>query len=154
MITEAERSAAERAITNSIYEFADAVDTGDIERYAHKMRCGTIRVHGIDDTWTGSEGVKKMFADHTRFYDGIPNTKHVTTNLRIQIDDVGNTGTAQSYYMVLQAMPGFQLQVVCAGRYYDTFERRDDEWLMIERFEYLDLVGDLSAHIMDNPHDR
>jgi hypothetical protein len=50
---------------------------------------------------------------------------------------------------VIQAAPGFPLQIVASGRYTDKLASDADGWHFIER-EYVqtDLVGDSSAHTL------
>jgi hypothetical protein len=88
---------------------------------------------------------------HIRLYAGSPRTKHVVTNTIIDVDADGARAESRSYFTVYQAAPGFQLQVIMVGRYCDRFSRRDDEWCFSSRVIYPDLVGDMSAHIADNP---
>ncbi len=118
------------------------------ERFSPEGGCGWT---GDEEVYEGTQGVLEMFRSYTRFYDGIPSTKHVTTNLMIDVDDSGRRATAKSYFTVLQARPELPLQVVIAGRYADTFERVDGKWYLTDRLEYCDLIGDLSAHIAGNP---
>jgi hypothetical protein len=146
-----ERYRAEHEIAKIVYGYADALDTGDFERLGEYFRRGRVRVDGSDDVYEGTDGVLGMFRAFTRFYDGIPSTKHVTTNLMIDVDDSGRSATAKSYFTVLQARPELPLQVVIAGRYADTFEQIDGTWYLTDRFEYCDLIGDLRAHIAGNP---
>jgi 3-phenylpropionate/cinnamic acid dioxygenase small subunit len=138
-------------ISKIIYGYADALDTGDFERLGEYFVRSTLRINGREEVYEGREGVLGMFYDYTRFYDGIPSTKHVTTNLLIDVNDSGESATAKSYFTVLQARPELPLQVVIAGRYADTFERMEGTWYLTDRFEYCDLIGDLSAHIAGNP---
>jgi hypothetical protein len=115
-------AAAERAITRIILDYADAVDTGDLERLRDIFRYGTIRVDGIETQYRGGDAVVDTFRRYTRFFDdGTPSTKHVTTNLVIDVDPDGRRATARSYFTVLQARPELPLQAVIAGRYHDTF---------------------------------
>ena len=146
-----ERYVAERAIEEIVYGYADALDTGDFERLGGYFRHGRVRIEGVDAVYHGTEGVLDMFHRFTRFYDGIPGTKHVTTNLRIWVDPSGRSATAKSYFTVLQARPELPLQIVIAGRYADTFEVIDGEWCLTDRFEHCDLMGDLSAHLAGDP---
>jgi hypothetical protein len=151
-VTPPEVIEAEQAIASIVYDYARAVDTGNLERLREIFRYGAVRVDGVEQEFHGGDAVVEMFRRHTRFYeDGTPSTKHVTTNLLIDVDPSGERATAWSYFTVLQARPQFPLQVVIAGRYLDTFERRNEAWWLVDRFEYCDLVGDLSHHIMDNP---
>ncbi len=61
----------------------------------------------------------------------------------------GASATCQSQWTVIQAAPGFPLQIVASGRYRDAFARDGESWHFTER-EYLqtDLVGDSSAHTL------
>ena len=79
--------------------------------------------------------------------DGTPQTKHVTTNLGIEVDDAVGTAISRSYFTALQALPDLPLQPIVSGRYYDRFERRDGQWRFVERRVQTDLVGDLSRHL-------
>lgn len=145
-------AAAERAITRIIFDYADAVDTGDMERLRRIFTHGTVRVDGLDARHSGGDAVVEMFRRHTRFFeDGTPCTKHVTTNLMIDVDPGGGRAAAKSYFTVLQARPELPLQIVIAGRYHDTFEYRDGAWWLTDRLEYCDLIGDLTHHLLDNP---
>ena len=151
-MTPQERIDAEQAIARIVYDYARAVDTGDFERLRHIFRHGRVRVHGVDGEHTGGDGVVDMFQRYTKFFDdGTPSTKHVTTNLLIDVEDSGQRATSWSYFTVLQARPELPLQIVIAGRYLDTWEPRDGGWALVDRFEYCDLIGDMSQHIMDNP---
>ena len=54
----------------------------------------------------GREAVEKIFRAMVRVYeDGTPRTKHVTTNIRIDVDDDAGTAEAHSYVTVFQALP-------------------------------------------------
>jgi 3-phenylpropionate/cinnamic acid dioxygenase small subunit len=146
-----ERFNAEHEIEKIVYGYADALDTGDFDRLGEYFRRGQVRVDGVDVVYEGTDGVLGMFKSFTRFYDGIPSTKHVTTNLRIEVDESGESANAKSYFTVLQARPELPLQIVIAGRYADKFERVDGKWYLTDRFEYCDLMGDLSQHIAGDP---
>ena len=96
----------------------------------------------------------ELFERSTRRYpNGTPLTKHVITNVIVDLEDSGTApavrASARSYYTVFQAVPGhLALQPVIAGRYRDTFERRDGGWRFRTRHLYVDLVGDLSQHLL------
>ncbi len=100
----------------------------------------------------GSEAVEKIFRAMVRVYeDGTPRTKHVTTNIRIEVDDDAGTAVSHSYVMVFQALPDMALQPIVAGRYHDIFERRQGVWRFAERHFTTDLVGDVSRHLLVGP---
>jgi hypothetical protein len=80
--------------------------------------------------------------------ESVPATKHLTTNVIVVVDDDLRAATAKSYFTVIQGRPDFALQPVIAGRYHDKFECIDGRWRFRERLEFIDLVGDLSRHLM------
>ncbi len=86
-----------------------------------------------------------------RYDDGTPRTKHVTTNLMIDVDDGAGAATAKSYFTVLQQVDDLVLQVIIAGRYHDRFERVAGEWRFVDRLIYSDLIGDLTHHLTVDP---
>jgi 3-phenylpropionate/cinnamic acid dioxygenase small subunit len=84
-------------------------------------------------------------------YDGIPSTKHLITNVSVEVDDDRRSARARSYYTALQARPELPLQPIIAGRWHDRFERDGDQWRFADRLIYADLVGDLRFHIKGLP---
>ncbi len=80
----------------------------------------------------GEQAIRQLFASTARLYpDGTPWTKHVTTNLILEIDEAADHATARSYWTVFQAVEGLPLQPILAGRYLDTFERHDGHWRFV-----------------------
>ncbi|WP_255326126.1 nuclear transport factor 2 family protein [Williamsia sp. D3] len=77
--------------------------------------------------------------------DGTPRTKHVTTNIHLEID--GGSAAVRSYFTVIQAVSGLSLQPIIAGRYRDRFARTADGWQFAERVVTIDLIGDVSGHL-------
>ncbi len=96
-----------------------------------------------------------MYTATTRKYpDGTPRTKHVMTNPIVEVDEDAGTGTARSYFTVLQQVDDLPLQPVIAGRYRDEFERADGEWRFTHRHMICDLFGDLVAPPADRRQRR
>jgi hypothetical protein len=103
---------------------------------------------------TGRDAIEKMLCDNVVVYaDGTPRTKHVTTNLAIEVDEAAGTATSHSYFTALQALPDRALQPIVSGRYFDRFERRD-VWRFVERRVRTDLVGDVSRHLHRSSRDQ
>ena len=102
-------------------------------------------------TRTGADQVREQFEHMVLTYDGVPCTKHVTTNVVVHVDDRTWTAASRSYYSVLQARPDLPLQVIIVGRYHDAFVEVDGEWRFTDRLIFSDLVGDLSHHLRQNP---
>jgi 3-phenylpropionate/cinnamic acid dioxygenase small subunit len=141
---------ARDAIEALIFAYAERLDAGDFagvgELFEH-ARYGS----GGAATLTGAEVARLHEKIVIRYEDGTPRTKHVTTNLVVELDEDAGTATARSYYQVLQQVPGEGLGPIVAGRYADRFERVDGRWRFRERRIAVDLVGDLSRHLRQVP---
>jgi ketosteroid isomerase-like protein len=141
-----------REIENLILSYAERVDAGDIEGMADLLADATIGVDGVSEGLRGREKIYGLLRSTIRIHeDGTPRTKHVTTNIIVEVDDVAGTATGRSYFSVLQAATGLGLQVIVAGRYRDRFARHDGRWRFIERRFTTDLVGDVSRHLLAGP---
>ncbi len=105
--------------------------------------------HGVQ---RGAAEVEAIFeATARRYEDGLPHTQYLTTNVVVDVAADRATATASSWYTVLQARPGFPLQAIAAGRYRDSFARRDGRWRFTAREIFADLSGDLSHHLAMDP---
>lgn len=138
------------AIEHIVYGYAERVDLGDFAGVADLFARATYKGGGPDDPGVvGAAPVLEILEQMVhRYDDGTPRTKHVTTNLVIDVD--GDTATARSYYTVFQQLEGFPLQPIIAGRYHDTFAW-SGEWFLTERVIFCDLIGDLSRHLTTDP---
>ena len=140
-------ASAHDAITALIYLYAERLDAGDLEGVAQLFAEATLRSNQRADVRRGAEAALRTFQSSVALYDGVPCTKHVTTNVIIEVEAQRRTATARSYFTVLQARPELPLQVVIAGRYHDQFARTEDAWHFTDRMIYVDLVGDLRCHL-------
>ncbi len=132
------------AIAALIFTYAERVDAGDLDGMAVLFTRATYRSHVR--TYTGAgELAHTMKARVILHDDGTPRTKHVTTNLIVDV--AGDTATARSYFTVFQATPALPLQPIVAGRYHDAFARESGAWRFTDRLVLVDLVGDLSQHL-------
>jgi 3-phenylpropionate/cinnamic acid dioxygenase small subunit len=139
------------AITNLIFTYAERIDAGDFEGVAELFRHSEITVGGSDVRRKGVEEVRRMYEGWTRRYeDGTPRTKHINTNLIVEVDESSGTAASRSYFTVLQQTPDLPLQPIIAGRYHDRFECVDGEWRFVNRHMITDLVGDLTRHLLQS----
>ncbi len=136
-----------QAIERIVFTYAQRLDLGDFEGAAALFEHATMRSNVSPVVHQGRDAVLNIWRTTVRTYDGVPCTKHVTTNLMIDIDTVAGTARAQSYFTVLQARPDLPLQVIIAGRYEDKFDNPGSGWRLRERFIFTDLLGDLSRHL-------
>ncbi|MCC6941086.1 MAG: nuclear transport factor 2 family protein [Novosphingobium sp.] len=137
------------AIPNLLYTYAMRFDDGDFDGAAALFDHGSVLAGG--QRITGREAILAMWRIWVKLYGGKPLTRHITTNPIIELGADGRTATCQSQWTVIQAAPGYPLQIVASGRYRDRLARNADGWHFIER-EYLqtDLVGDSSAHTLQS----
>ena len=135
-----------RAIENLIAKYAELVDDGDFAGVGALLADATFT--GSAGSVTGRDAIEKMLRDSLIVYDdGTPRTKHVTTNVAIEVDEEAGTAVSRAYFTALQAAPDLALQPIVSGRYQDRFARRDGEWRFVERRVRTDLVGDVSHHL-------
>jgi hypothetical protein len=141
-----------REIENLLYTYAERIDGGDLEGVADLFAHGRILPSPSGTrsvAFEGREAVLGMYRAATRLYaDGTPRTRHVTTNAIIEVDGAAGTARARSSYTVLQQTDALPLQPIICGRYHDTFQWIDDRWWFETRTMFVDLVGDLSHHLL------
>ena len=93
--------------------------------------------------------MRRTYETTTRRYeDGTPHTRHVVTNVVVEVDEDAGSATARSTFTVFQSLPDFPLQAVIAGRYLDRFVRDGSTWRFDEREIVPELFGDLSRHLL------
>jgi 3-phenylpropionate/cinnamic acid dioxygenase small subunit len=142
-------SASREAIEKLVYLYAERIDQGDLAGVGELFANAEIHVAGSDAVTSGRDAVRELYETTTRRYpDGTPKTKHLTTNLIIDIDEAAGRATCRSYFTVLQQTSDLPLQVVITGRYRDRFVRTDKEWQFAAREMALDQFGDLSQHLL------
>ena len=146
---------SKHAILHLMNEYCYRIDAGDLEGFARLFEHATFHVLGDPDgARTGSGEVLELLRQVT-LYDGKTLTKHVLSNVQIDVDEADGTATAQSYITVYQAVPpDFPLQAIFIGHYHDRFERAGSGWRFRQREISPDLIGDLSFHRSDMAADH
>jgi 3-phenylpropionate/cinnamic acid dioxygenase small subunit len=151
-MTQPDSVSSHRAIENLIATYAELVDDGDFAGVGSVL-ADAIFI-GAAGSVSGAEAIEAMLRGNVIVYDdGTPRTKHITTNLAIEVDEEAGTAVARSYFTALQALPDLALQPIVTGRYHDRFERRDGRWRFVERRVRTDLVGDVTHHLRRSAED-
>jgi hypothetical protein len=98
----------------------------------------------------GEEAVYGLMKAFTRIYpdSGTPHTKHMTTNVMVELGQDDRTAASQACCIVFQALPDFPLQPIIGVRYHDRFEKTAKGWHFTRRRIETDLLGDLSRHLL------
>ncbi len=139
-----------RLIENLIYTYAERIDAGDLEGVAELFRHGEICSPAHGTTCRGYDEVLALYRGSCRIHagSGTPLTRHLTSNVIVEIGDSGLDATARSSYTVLQATKLLPLQPIICGRYRDSFNRHDGNWCFARREMFVDLLGDCSQHLL------
>jgi len=137
-------------IAKLMYTYAERIDAGDFAGVADVFAAATLTFEGFGDGVSGRKAVQSLYERTTRRYEnGTPRTKHVITNVIVDVADDGASATSRSSFTVLQAVPGaLALQPIIAGRYHDAFACVQGQWQFTAVHIIIDLVGDLGHHML------
>jgi SnoaL-like domain len=137
---------SDRAIANLIARYSFLVDDGDFEGLGELLDACAFTLGGGPPVKGKDAIVQLARGALMTFDDGTPRTRHVTTNLLIEVDETAGRATSRSYYTVFQSLPDFPLQPIASGTYLDRFERRQGTWMFTERSVQTRFAGDTSHH--------
>jgi 3-phenylpropionate/cinnamic acid dioxygenase small subunit len=136
-----------RSIENLIATYAFLVDDGEFAALGELLAEADFTLNG-GPAVSGREAIERLARETLQTYDdGTPRTRHVTTNIIIEVDEREGTATARSYFTVFQSLPGFPLQAIASGRYRDRFQNRGGRWRFTQRSVTTSFTGDVSHHV-------
>ena len=138
------------AISSLMFRYAECVDQADFDGLSELFANGSIRSTSAKESDAGMQGevIGRFYAATNRVHeDGTLRTRHLATNVHIEIDESSDSASARSYYVVLQATPKLPFQPIVGGRYEDRFERVDGRWHFADRLVLVDQIGDMSEHL-------
>ncbi|MBS0505145.1 MAG: nuclear transport factor 2 family protein [Proteobacteria bacterium] len=139
------------AILNLIHLYAEHLDRGDFAAVGGLFADADVYMPGDVEpsVRAGTGDFAGLLSRWTRLYPetGTPRTRHVTTNPIVGFDGP-DAAWVRSSFTVLQQTPALALQPIIVGSYHDRFARVGGVWRFAERREFVTLVGDLSAHLL------
>jgi 3-phenylpropionate/cinnamic acid dioxygenase small subunit len=142
-------SSDRRAIEELLTTYAESVDAGRFGDAAALFEHATYRIERADGSQPaachGAEEVAEFMAGTRLYGDGTPRTKHVVTNMVVDVDGVG--ASSRCYVTVFQQTDAFPLQPIASGCYVDRFEQVGGDWRFSERVLTGFLLGDRSHHV-------
>lgn len=145
---------AQIAIEHLIYSYCTAIDSGDLASLEELFRDATImlastpgRKRTAGQRSNGNQFARNLSKVNIRYPDGTFRTKHVVTNVTIDVSSSGNVASAHSYITVFQATEELPLQPIFVGRYEDTFECHAGTWHFASRLIHPDLIGNMRHHV-------
>jgi 3-phenylpropionate/cinnamic acid dioxygenase small subunit len=137
------------AITTLMYRYAECVDAADFDGIGVLFTDGELASRGVPGAIVGADAVAGLYRNFNKVHpDGSLMTRHLTTNVIVDIDEVADRATARSSFVVLQATPKVPLQPIVTGRYFDEFRRRAGTWGFARREMAIEQIGDVSDHLL------
>jgi hypothetical protein len=139
------------AIKNLIHRYPQCADKGDFEGVGRLHGNAVCSMLGKEPAFR-AEGAEKFTQIYTsavrRFPDrNTPKTRHLIGNVVIE-DNGPDKARAESYVVVFQQTESLPRQPVIAGTYFDRYAKIDGNWRLVERIEDMELVGNLSEHVL------
>jgi 3-phenylpropionate/cinnamic acid dioxygenase small subunit len=144
------------AVTELLYRYAELIDAGDFAAVGQLLARATFGGTGPQGV-SGADAIAKLFAATTRRYPehgNTPRTRHLVLNPIVEISteiSAARTAIARSTFCVVQNTETVALQPIVVGRYFDAFSCDDSGWYFTERKVEVQMVGDVSAHLMVDP---
>lgn len=139
-------------ITELLYRYAELIDAGDFDGVGRLLARSTFGGQASGSV-SGAENIANLFAMTTRRYPdhgNTPRTRHMVLNPIVELTDDGTAAT-RSTFCVVQDTETVPIQPIVVGRYYDKFGRDGDGWHFTERKVEIQMIGDVSAHLMVDP---
>ncbi|WP_135453006.1 nuclear transport factor 2 family protein [Mycobacterium sp. DL99] len=133
-------------VTELLYRYAELIDAGDFDGVGELLGRGEFM--GV----AGAPAIAKLFAASTRRFPdhgNTPRTRHLVLNPIVDID--GERAAARSTFCVVQNTDTVPLQPIVVGRYADVFARDENGWYFTERKVDVEMVGNVSDHLMMDP---
>ncbi len=133
-------------ITELLYRYAELIDAGDFDGVGALLGRGNFM--GV----AGPAAIAELFAATTRRFPehgNRPRTRHLVLNPIVDID--ADSARARSTFVVVQQTDTVALQPIVVGRYADTFARDEQGWYFTERTVDVEMIGDISDHLMIDP---
>lgn len=133
-------------ITALVHEYARRLDAGDLEGVAALFEQATWRSESTGEVRRGRKEVHAVY-ERVLLSDGSPRTKHLITNLIIDVKPDADRASGECCFTVLQGMEaGEPIPIILAGRYVDRFEKFAGVWRFSDRLFVVDLTGNLGRH--------
>ena len=147
------RAADKLEIIELLHRYAELIDVGDFDGVGTLLSRSSFGGTGPQGV-TGAQNIAKLFAMTTRRYpehDNTPRTRHMVLNPIVELADDDASASSRSTFCVVQDTETVPIQPIVVGRYYDTFGHDDTGWFFTERNVEIQMIGDVSAHLMVDP---
>jgi len=142
---------SEDAIRNLLFHYCELMDAGDIEQVADMFSDGVIIGADGQQLAKGRDETLAMYrgGNRTERTSGGRRSKHVNTNVLVEVDEGNDTAIARSYWVLLVSTSTDEpVRAILAGRYHDQLARANDAWHFTERRYVVDLVGSEASALL------
>ena len=113
-----------RDIERLLYRYAKYVDSAQWGELGRLFTHAEVRTSSGGEVVRGAAAVVDQWSSFNKVHaDGTLRTRHLVTNVMIEIDESAGTAGAESYFMSFQATDRLPLQPIVGGRYRDRFRR-------------------------------
>ena len=148
LIARLDRLESVQEIQELHFRYAECVDRARFTELGELFAHGELSSDVGDGSMKGADQIGSFYAATNKVHaDGTLRTRHLATNLIVEVDDDLEHARARSYFVVLQATDAVPLQPIVAGRYHDTFARIDGRWWFEHRRISVDQIGNMSDHL-------
>ena len=130
-------------ITALVHSNARLLDSGDVHAVASLFEHSTWRSSPNGSMLRGTAEVRPVY-ENLLAQDSSRHTKHLITNLSVQVEPGATTASSHCCWTVLQGTPGEPIRIILSGQYTDCFERVDNQWRFSDRLITVDLTGEPS----------
>ncbi|SFK07820.1 SnoaL-like domain-containing protein [Pseudovibrio ascidiaceicola] len=130
-------------ILELLNRYSFTLDGGDLEGFAELFTDGEWGMEG--SMHQGKEALLAGVLSTVLLQpDGTPKTRHISTNIQLEIDMEACIATCKRYGLVIQQTADLPLKPIFSADYFDTFSKVDDVWCFKKCELKRAFVGDLS----------
>ena len=142
-------------ITRLVNRYCYLIDAGDFAEFADLYAQAELVVEG--DEWaqanapTAAQRGRDEVLENTRsslviYDDGTTRTRHLNSNVDIEIDELNDTAECQRYVTVLQQTDELPLQVIYSAHYFDSFVKENGGWRFARTIIRRPFFGNMTGH--------
>ena len=126
-------------ITALVHSYALLLDGGDTEAVVALFEHSTLRSEPNGSVLHGSDEIRPVY--ERLKVGGAPRTKHLLTNLTVDVEASSPSAASHCYWTVLREVSTGGIDVMLSGQYVDRFEKVDGRWRFADRLIKVDLGG-------------
>ncbi len=107
------------AVQDLMFRYAECVDRALFDELGELFRHGSLGAEGTEgaEPMRGSSPIRNFYAATNKVHsDGTLRTRHLASNVVVEVDVAAGRAAARSYFVVFQATQAVPLQPIVSGR--------------------------------------